>query len=69
MVTLYLQQNWNRNIGCSTVLTFNGKNETNPNNIKMFKTLAKAILKIEGLKNYTPKNISVIDQFTIKNLN
>jgi hypothetical protein len=35
----------------------------------MFKTLAKAILKIEGIKNYTPKNISVIDQFSIKNLN
>lgn len=68
-VTLYLQQNWNKNITSSTVLTFNGKNETNPNNIKMFKTLAKAILKIEGIKNYTPKNISVIDQFSIKNLN
>ena len=67
-VTLYLQQNWNKNITSSTVLTFNGKNETNPNNIKMFKTLAKAILKIEGIKNYTPKNISVIDQFPIKNL-
>jgi hypothetical protein len=68
-VTLYLQQNWNKNITSSTVLTFNGKNEINPNNIKMFKTLAKSILIIEGRANATPINFSTIDKFLIKNLN
>jgi len=68
-VTLYLQQNWNKNITSSTVLTFNGKNEINLNNIKMFKTLAKSILIIEGRANATPINFSIIDKFLIKNLN
>jgi hypothetical protein len=65
-VTKYLQDNFNKNINRNTILKFNGKNETDPNNIKMFKLLAKAILKVEGTQN---KYYSVIDNFDIKKLN
>jgi hypothetical protein len=47
-------------------LSFNGRNETNTNNIKMFKELTKIILKIED--NTSTKYWPVIDKFDIKNL-
>jgi hypothetical protein len=66
-VTKYLQDNINKNIKRNTILKFNGRNETDANNIKMFKTLAKAIIKEEG--KLKPEYFTIIDNFDIKNLN
>ena len=66
-VTKYLQDNVNKNIKRNTILKFNGKNETDANNIKMFKALAKAILTEEG--KLKPEYFQIIDKFDIKNLN
>jgi hypothetical protein len=63
----HLKANYDKNIKLNTVLSFKGKNETNTNNIKMFKELAKIILKIED--NTSTKYWPVIDKFDIKNLN
>ena len=65
--TTYMQQNWDKNVKSTDLLQFKGANETNKRNIKMFKTLAKAIVKVEGLKNSSEVN-PIIDNFDIKNL-
>jgi hypothetical protein len=48
LITKYMQTNYSSTINSNTVLTFNGASETNADNIKMFKTLVKGILKQEG---------------------
>ena len=68
-LTNFLQENWKPNVTSKTKLTFNGKNETNKDNIKMFKTLVKGIIKIEGNKNYTPELIEIVNNFPLNNLN
>jgi hypothetical protein len=65
-VTDYLKTNWNRDVTSTTTLIFTGKSETNANNIKMFKTLVKGIIKQEG--KLTPALSSAIDNFDTKNL-
>lgn len=65
-VVAYMKQNWNPNITASTVLSFAGPSETNPNNIKMFKTLVEAIARQEG--KLTPDLVADINSFDIKNL-
>jgi len=65
-VTNYLKTNWNGNTTSTTILTFKGNSETNSNNIKMFKTLVKGIIKQEG--RLTPALSSAIDNFDTKNL-
>lgn len=62
----YMKKNYSNSITESTILTFSGYSETNPDNIKMFKTLVKAILKVEG--GLTSFKIQAIDNFDIKNL-
>lgn len=66
-LTNYMQQNWDKTTTSTTILQFRGANETNARNIKMFKTLAKGIISIEGKANSTVVN-PVIDNFDIKNL-
>ena len=65
-VVSYMKKNYSSSITESTILTFNGYSETNSDNIKMFKILVKAILKIEG--GLTSAKIQAIDNFDIKNL-
>ena len=65
-VVSYMKKNYSSSITVSTILTFNGYIETNSDNIKMFKILVKAILKIEG--GLTSAKIQAIDNFDIKNL-
>lgn len=65
-VVNYMKKNYSNSITESTILTFSGYSETNPDNIKMFKTLVKAILKVEG--GLTSFKIQAIDNFDIKNL-
>ena len=62
----YMKKNYSSSITESTILTFNGYSETNSDNIKMFKILVKAILKVEG--GLTSAKIQAIDNFDIKNL-
>ena len=62
----YMKKNYSSSITESTILTFNGYSETNSDNIKMFKILVKAILKVEG--GLTSAKIQSIDNFDIKNL-
>ena len=61
-----MKKNYSSSITESTILTFNGYSETNSDNIKMFKILVKAILKVEG--GLTSAKIQAIDNFDIKNL-
>ena len=65
-VTNYLKTNWNKNVTSTTILTFNGNSETSADNIKMFKTLVKGIIKQEG--KLTSALSSAIDNFDTKNL-
>jgi hypothetical protein len=65
-VTSELQQNWNANITSNSRLTFRGALETDPNNIKMFKELCKAILEQEGSPSASV--LTLIDNFDIKKL-
>jgi hypothetical protein len=65
-VTNYLKTNWNNEVTSTTTLTFKGNSETNANNIKMFKTLVKGIIKQEG--KLTAALASAIDNFDTKNL-
>jgi hypothetical protein len=59
-------KSWNSSVTyTSTLPKFNGKNETNKDNIKMFKILCKAILRFEGGKQ---SDYTIIDNFDIKNL-
>ena len=65
-VTSELQKNWNANITSNSRLTFRGALETDPNNIKMFKELCKAILEQEGSPSASV--LTLIDNFDIKRL-
>jgi len=65
-VTDYLQTNWNSKITSTSTLSFKGNSETSSNNIKMFKTLVKGIVKQEG--KLTTALASAIDNFNVKNL-
>ena len=65
-VVTYMQQNWKSNISSTTPLSFAGSTETNPDNVKMFKTLVEAIARQEG--KLTADLIASINSFDIKNL-
>jgi hypothetical protein len=62
----YMKKNWNPNVTATTILSFSGSSEVNPNNIKMFKELNKAILKQEG--KLTNDLIAAIASFNVQNL-
>ncbi len=62
----YLQDNWNRTTTSTSQLPdFKGKTETNPNTIKMFRTLVKAMYIFEGGNR---AYLSKIDNYPISNL-
>jgi hypothetical protein len=61
-----MKANYSSSITSTTKLTFNGASETNQNNIKMFKTLVKGILKQEG--GLTPEVETLINNFVISSL-
>jgi hypothetical protein len=65
-VVNYMKKNWNASVTDTTILSFSGALETNPNNIKMFKELNLAILKQEG--KLTTDLIASINSFDTKNL-
>lgn len=65
-VVNYMKKNWDASVTDTTILSFSGASETNPNNIKMFKELNLAILKQEG--KLTTDLIASINSFDIKNL-
>ena len=65
-VVTYMQQNWKSNISSTTPLSFAGSTETNPDNVKMFKTLVEAIARQEG--KLTADLVASINSFDIKNL-
>jgi len=65
-VLSYMQKNWKPEITATSQLAFSGPAETDPDNIKMFKTLVGAIAKQEG--KLTPGLASSIDSFDTKNL-
>jgi peptidoglycan hydrolase-like protein with peptidoglycan-binding domain len=65
-VLSYMQKNWKPEITATSQLAFSGPAETDPDNIKMFKTLVSAIAKQEG--KLTPGLASSIDSFDTKNL-
>ena len=67
LITTYMKTNYSSSITADTKLTFNGATETNQNNIKMFKTLVKGILKQEG--GLTPEVEQLINSFVISSLN
>jgi hypothetical protein len=62
----YMKKNWNPNVTATTILSFSGSSEVNPDNIKMFKELNKAILKQEG--KLTNDLIAAIASFNVQNL-
>jgi hypothetical protein len=66
LITDYMKANYSSSITSTTKLTFNGASETNQNNIKMFKTLVKGILKQEG--GLTPEVETLINNFVISSL-
>ena len=70
IVTDKIKNRWATPLGISfdenTILNFKGSNETDPNNIKMFKELNKAILEQEG--NVSSVTLTTIDNFDIKKL-
>jgi hypothetical protein len=65
-VTNWLQKNWKAGTTKHTKLTFRGALETDPNNIKMFKELCKAILEQEG--SPPASVLSAVDNFNVANL-
>jgi len=65
-VVNYMSTNWKQGTTETTTLSFSGPNETDQNNIKMFKELNKAILRQEG--KLTSRLIQLIDNFNIRNL-